>query len=79
MKIHIENRVSLSSINRLLVQCMEIANKIEDKDFLTISLHAQKRKGHLKNIKDNVDRGNVFMMLFFIRELLETLINDDSP
>ena len=54
---------------------MKLLIKIEEKDFRTIDLAAQKQKDCIKGILDNAGRGNVFMMLFFIRELIESLLN----
>ena len=74
--MNIKSKVLLKSASGLLVQYLEVMNKIEEKDFLEIVKKAATRKKHLKNIHDNVDRGNPFMMVFFVRELIENILNE---
>lgn len=64
-------------MSRLLVQFMDLANKIPEEDFKTIVITAQKLEKPKKGILDNVPRGNIFMMGFFLREILEQVLHED--
>jgi nitrogen regulatory protein PII len=65
--------VLLMSVIRLLIQGMELLNKIPENDYREVVLSSQKRKDCIKGIVDNAQRGNIFMVLFFTRELLEAV------
>ena len=62
---------------RKLVEYLEIANRIPDDDFKKIVLSSQKKKNHAKKIIENVERGNLFMIVFFVRELIEAVLNEE--
>ncbi len=76
--IDINSKILLRSVIRKLIEAMELLSKISEEDWRTVVLAAQKRKDCLKGIRDNLERGNLFMMLFFIRELIETLLNSQE-
>jgi hypothetical protein len=76
--IHINSKMLLRSMVRRVVEYLELANQIPEEDFRKIVVFSQKQKKYLKNINDNVERGNLFMMLFFIRELIESILNEDT-
>lgn len=75
-EVNIESKVLLRSMIRKLVEYLDIANKIPDEDFRKIVHASQKRKKLLKNIRDNVERGNLFLIFFWVRELIEDLVNE---
>jgi hypothetical protein len=75
--IDIQSKIMLRSVIRHLVQSMELLNQISEEDYRKIVLAAQKKKDCQKGITDNAGRGNIFMMLFFIRELVESLLNEE--
>ena len=76
--LEVKSKMSLVRMKRLIMDYLEIANSIPEKDFRLIVLASQKQKKYIKNIHDNVERGNLFMMLFFIRELIESILNEDT-
>jgi len=63
---------------RLLVQYLEVADRIPDDDFKEIVQRAQNNKRYVKNVMDNLERGNLFMTVFFLRELIESITHDDN-
>jgi hypothetical protein len=77
-EVNIKSKFLLISMKQKLMEYLELANKIPEDDFRRIVLSAQRQKKYLKNITDNVERGNIFMMEFFIRELIESLLHSDD-
>ena len=77
-KIDINSQVLLISMSRFLVQFMELANRIPEEDYKTVVLTAQKLPHPAKGILDNVPRGNIFMMGFFLRELIEAILHSED-
>jgi hypothetical protein len=76
--IDIQSKIMLRSVIRHLIQSMELLNQISEEDYRIIVLAAQKKAKCLKGITDNANpRANIFMMLFFIRELIESLLNEE--
>jgi len=59
-----------------LVQSLELLNKIDEKDYSEIVKKAKVQKSNIKGILDNAGRGNIFMMIFFIKELIEHILNE---
>ena len=74
--MNVQSKILLHSVIRLLVQALELLNKIPEKDFREFVMTAKTRKGNIKGVLDNAGRGNVFMMIFFIRELIESVLNE---
>lgn len=75
--LNVKTTVALVRVKTMLVDSLEILNSIPEEDFRKIVLFSQKQKKYLKNISDNSDRGNLFMMLFFFRELIETILHNE--
>jgi len=75
--INVKTRMNLRKMNQLLIQYLEVANTIPENDWKQIVLVSQKKKTHLKKILENTERGNLFMILFFVRELIEALLNEE--
>ena len=71
-----QSKILLHSVIRQLVIALELLNKIPEKDFRELVMMAKTRKGNIKGVLDNTGRGNVFMMIFFIRELIESVLNE---
>ena len=74
--MNINSKIMLRSVIRQLVIALEMLNKIDEKDYAEIVKKARNCKAEIKGILDNAGRGNPFMMLFFIRELLEKIVNE---
>jgi hypothetical protein len=66
----------LRSVIRQLVIALELLNKIPENDFRELVKAANTQKSDIKGILDNAGRGNIFMMIFFIRELIESILNE---
>jgi hypothetical protein len=77
--VDIRSKVLLITMSRFLVQFMEVANKIPDEDYKIIVLTAQKMVTSKKGVRDNLERGNLFMMGFFLREMIESILHEDNP
>jgi hypothetical protein len=77
--VSLHSKVLLISMSRFLVQFMELANKIPEEDYKKIVMIAQKLEKSKKAVKDNLERGNLFMMGFFLREMIESLLHEENP
>jgi hypothetical protein len=66
----------LRSVIRQLFIALELLNKMPENDFRELVKTAKAKKSDIKGILDNAGRGNIFMMMFFIRELIESILND---
>jgi hypothetical protein len=58
-----------------MVQALEILNKIPENDYREIVIFSQKETKYIKGVTDNITRGNLFMTIFFLREMLESVSN----
>lgn len=74
--MNINSKIMLRSVIRQLVIAMDMLNKIDEKDFAEVVKLARTHKAEIKGVLDNAGRGNPFMMIFFIRELLEKIVNE---
>ena len=77
--VNINSKVLSIQMSRFLVQFLELANRISEEDYETIVLTAQKMDKSKKGVKDNLERGNLFMMGFLLREMIEAILHDDNP
>ena len=75
-EVRIESKILLRSLIRKLVEYLDIANRIPDDDFRKIVACTQKSEKLLKNVRDNVEQGNLFLILFWVRELIEDFVNE---
>jgi hypothetical protein len=73
--MNVQSKILLRSIIRHLVQSLELLNTIDEKDYAEIVKKAKLQKNNVKGVLDNAGRGNIFMMIFFIRELIENILN----
>jgi hypothetical protein len=71
-----QSKILLRSVIRQLVTALELLNKIPEDDFREIVKKARTKKANIKGVFDNAGRGNPFMMIFFIRELIESILNE---
>jgi hypothetical protein len=77
--VSIKSKVLLISMSRFLVQFMELANRIPEEDYKKIVMIAQKMEQSKKGVRDNLERGNLFTMGFFMREMIESLLHEENP
>lgn len=73
--LDVKTKMSLVRIKALLADNLEILNGINEDDFKRIVLFSQNQKKILQNIHANTERGNIFMLLFFVRELVEACLH----
>ena len=74
--MNIQSKILLRSVIRQLVAALELLNKVPEDDFRELIKTARTKKSDIKGILDNAGRGNIFMMIFFIRELIESILNE---
>jgi hypothetical protein len=74
--MNIKSKILLRSVIRLLVQTLELLNKIPEDDYRELVKTIKTKKSNIKGVLDNAGRGNVFMMIFFVRELIESVLNE---
>ena len=77
--VQLQSKVLLITMSRFLIQFMEVANKIPEEDYKKIVMIAQRLEKSKKGVRDNLERGNLFMMGFFLREMIESLLHEDNP
>jgi hypothetical protein len=74
--MNVQSKLLLRSVIRQLVIALELLNKMPEDDFRERVKIAKTKKSDIKGILDNAGRGNIFMMMFFIRELIESILNE---
>ena len=74
--MNVKSKILLRSVIRQLVIALELLNDMPEDDFRELVKTAKTKKSNIKGILDNAGRGNIFMMLFFIRELIESVLNE---
>ena len=74
--MNVQSKILLRSVIRQLVIALELLNKMPENDFRELVKTAKTKKSVIKGILDNAGRGNVFMIMFFIRELIESSLNE---
>ena len=74
--MNVQSKILLRSVIRQLVIALELLNKMPENDFRELVKVAKAKKSDLKGIVDNAERGNIFMIIFFIRELIESILNE---
>jgi hypothetical protein len=77
-KLSIDAKIALRSIIRLLVQSLELLNKISEEEYRLLIPRVRNQKQNVKGVLDNIARGNLFMTLFFVREILEKLLSSEE-
>jgi Na+-transporting NADH:ubiquinone oxidoreductase subunit NqrD len=74
--MEINSTILLRSIARQLVVAIELADKIPDEDFKEIVMAMKKHEKHIKSVSDAMGYGNLFMTLYFLRELVDSLTHE---
>ncbi len=76
--INLKSKELLNSMNDLLVKYLDLANRIPEDDWKKIVLASQRQDRNIKGVMDNISRGNLFMVLFFVRELIQAILYSDE-
>ena len=76
-----KTRKSVSKMRGYLINFLQVANSIEDdSEWREVILSIQKQEERLKRMEKSLSLGNIYVVLFFLNEILETVINsDESP
>ena len=73
--MNVQSKILLRSVIRQLVIALELLNKMPENDFRELVRIAKTKRSDIKGILDNAGRGNIFMIMFFIRELIEGILD----
>jgi hypothetical protein len=71
--MNIHSNIKMHSVIRHMVQAMEILNEIPEEDYVEFVAFARREFVYMKGVNDNIERGNLFMAIFFLREILESV------
>lgn len=71
-----QSKILLRSVLHQLVIGLQLLNKMPENEFRELVKTAKTKKSDIKGILDNAVRGNIFMTVFFIRELIESILNE---
>ena len=69
---------SVSQMRVHLIKFLAIAASIDDEDWIQVIKSVQKDKERLTRMKSSGELGNVYVMLFFLNEILESVV-EESP
>ena len=69
---------SISKMKKLVIDFLTIANSIDDEEWIEIVKSIREEKVRLSKIKFGVELGNIFIMLFFLNEVLESILQRES-
>ena len=74
-----QTKASVSQMRGLIIQFLDISNKIETEEWIELIRSIQKEKEKLKRIENLARLGNIFVMLFFLQEILEVVVKEEPP
>jgi hypothetical protein len=69
--MNIQSTIALRSATQALVKVLDLMNELDEDDFREVVLFVREQEKSIKNVQVNIERGNLFMTLYFVRELLE--------
>ena len=69
---------SISKMKKLVIDFLTIANSIDDEEWIEIVKSIREEKVRLSKIKFGVELGNIFIMLFFLNEVLESILQRET-
>ena len=72
-----QSKSLLRSVIRHLVTALEILNTIDEDDYSEIVKQARTVERDIKGVKDNIERGNLFVTIFFVREVIEAILDNE--
>jgi len=70
---------SVSQMRGLIIQFLDISNKIDSEEWIEVIRSIQKEKEKLKRIENLARLGNIFVMLFFLQEILQAIVEEEPP
>jgi hypothetical protein len=70
---------AIGKMRGLIIDFLHVSNTIPSLEWVEVVRSIQKEKEKLKRIENLVRLGNIFVMLFFLQEILEEIIEDDKP
>jgi hypothetical protein len=74
--MEITSTILLRSISRQLVVAIELADKIPDEDFKEMVILMKQREKQIKSVVDSLGYKNLFMTLYFLRELVDSMTHE---
>ena len=73
-----KTKQTVGKMRGLIVQFLHLSNTIPSLEWVELVHSIQKEEGKLKRIENLARLGNVFVMLFFIAEILEEIVRDEE-
>lgn len=77
-RLHIQTKILIRLVIQQLTICIETANKIDDRESRLIVSKIVAQKRNVKNVLDNIARGNIWLTLFYLKEILEAVLLADD-
>ena len=75
-----KTKKSVSQMRGYLLKFLEVANQIEDdSEWREVILSIQKQEERLKRMEKSLQLGNIYVVLFFLNEILEAVVKDEPP
>jgi len=74
-----QTKNSVSKMRNYLIRFLEVANSIEDDEWLLVIKASQKDTDRLRRMERSISLGNFRVVVFFLNELLEAVANDEPP
>lgn len=69
---------SVAKMKKLVIDFLEIANSIDDAEWIEVIKSIRQEKERLNKIQFGIELGNVFIMLFFLNEIFESLLQKEG-
>lgn len=71
---------SVSQMRGYLIKFLQVANSIEDdSEWREVILSIQKQEERLRRMEKSLKLGNIYVVLFFLNEILESVVEDEPP
>lgn len=70
-KLDVQTKLMIRSWIRLLAQLLEMGNVIPDEEALKLLPIVKAQEKNVRYVSENLGRGNVWMAIYFLKEILE--------
>ena len=72
-----KTKESVEKMKMLVVDFLSISNSIEEDEWIKVVKSIREEKDRLNKIQFGVDLGNIFLMLFFLNEILDSILQKE--
>jgi len=66
----------LRSTNHYLLQALEVMNLIDEDDYQELVYKTRAKKKSLRKVCENIERGSVWLTIFFLLELVDEIVDE---